>query len=168
MASLLCSKCKTGIRYHGEPEGIEYVVITMRDWDNITSSRFDAKEKQFLEGSKIPKLFRTDTIETDFADSIQKVWRCPECGALMLFDNGGKVVEVFEEDDECEYSVDEVISTFVVFDDYTWTSLCDSMVPDREVADKYQPSFYAAKENERITVRSIGGDYSIMYRKVIV
>lgn len=31
MASIQCDKCRFGIHYHGEPEGIEYIFIKDED-----------------------------------------------------------------------------------------------------------------------------------------
>ena len=88
MASIQCIKCKAGIHYHGEPAGIEYVFIRLEDWDRIITTRFDSMNRQFINGSTFPKLYRTDTIESDFAGFIVKAWKCPECGTFMIFLTG--------------------------------------------------------------------------------
>ena len=104
MASIQCIKCKTGIHYHGEPEGIEYIFIKEKDWDRIITARFDSQNRQYINGSSLPMLYRADTIESDFVDLIVKAWKCPECGTFMFYDEHGRVVTAYEEDKgkECE------------------------------------------------------------------
>lgn len=72
MASIQCTNCKLGIHYHGEPEGIEFILIERKDWDKIISSNFDPKNKKINAQTGYPNLYRTDTIEEDFPNAVKK------------------------------------------------------------------------------------------------
>ncbi len=119
MASIQCSQCKTGIHYHGEPSGIEYTFIKEDDWGKIIISRFDPQNKRFAEGSSVPMLFQTDSIESDFESAIWKAWRCPECGTIMFFDKNGRVIREYKENDFEKYENPDCIHNYIVFDRQT-------------------------------------------------
>ena len=118
MASIQCTKCKTGIHYHGQPKGIEYIFIKECDWDKITSSSFDPKNKQYKSESFPPMLFQADTIEADFEELIEKAWKCPECGCIMIFDVHERVVAAYQEDGCEERENCDISYNYIVFDDY--------------------------------------------------
>lgn len=41
MSSVQCSKCKQGVYYYAEPNGIEFRYINLDDWAKICNSKFD-------------------------------------------------------------------------------------------------------------------------------
>lgn len=167
MASIQCIKCKAGIRYHGEPGGIEYIFIRIEDWDRIITTRFDTKNKQFINGSTFPMLYRTDTIESDFAGLIVKAWKCPECGTFMFFDEHGSVVGAYEEDaKECEKK--NISFDHVVFDDYSWDVLTDSAVANWKIPEQFSPSFRAGLSDSRLTLMQEGEGVIKNYKRMTI
>ena len=143
MASMQCVKCKEGIHYHGEPAGIEYIFIKGEDWDRITNIRFDSKNKQYVNGSSFPLLYRADTIETDFKDLIMKAWKCPVCGTFMFYNEKGNVVRAYEEDDSKECGKEKNGFNHVVFDDYSWDEVTESAVANCKIPTLFNPSIHA-------------------------
>lgn len=136
MASILCSKCHQGIHYHGEPNGIQYVMICKTDWDKIVSSDFDSRQKIIDQTSGYPKLYRTDTIEEDFPESVKKFWKCPHCATLHFFDTDGRVVSVYEPAvlTKEKWGSGHIEGWF--FDDYKWDELTEKMLPDSKLSSK--------------------------------
>ena len=166
MASIQCTKCKTGIRYHGEPEGVEYVFVRVKDWDKITSTSFDPLNKQYANESTIPKLFQSDTIESDFEELIIKAWKCPVCGSIVFFDRHGRVIGTYEErhgENTDEFDPDD---TYVVFDDYSWNALTDLAIPNAKITKQFSPSIYAELNESRITFFMSNGDVKKIYKRV--
>ncbi len=143
MASIQCIKCKAGIHYHGEPEGIEYIFIKKKDWNKIISTRFDSRNKQYINGSSSPALYQTDTIESDFKESIMKAWKCPKCGAFIFFDEHKYVKRIYEEDNRIKYAERPDICEYVVFDDYSWDTITESAIPNRKISKLFNPLIYA-------------------------
>lgn len=86
MASIKCGKCNAAIRYHGEPCGIEYIMISKENWRMMASKVFDSNNKEFCGDGQTPKLYRTDTIEVDFPKMLARYWKCPICGSLHFFE----------------------------------------------------------------------------------
>lgn len=146
MASIQCSKCNTGIHYHGESNGIQYYFIKKNDWKKICTSYFDKYNKIFSEGN-LPKLFRSDTIEEDFSNNIIKAWKCPNCGLMMFFGKNGEIKKEFEPDINNNNNIfpnkPDSYKEYVVFDDYTWDKLTESAIPDNEIAKHYKPTHIA-------------------------
>lgn len=138
MASVLCNKCKMGIHYHSEPQGIEYVYIDQNDWEDICNSAFDTKSK-IMDDNGYPKLYKTDTLEDDFKDRIVKVWRCPNCGSIIKFDREGNVMETYEVSSENDLG--NYLSEGLCFDDYLWDEITEEACPNRELSSK-KPSLY--------------------------
>lgn len=163
MASIQCSSCKHGIHYHGEPNGICYIIIETNDWKEIISSAFDAKSKIFDAQGQYPKLFRSDSIEEDFPDAVKKCWKCPKCGTLMLFDIYGKITGSYAQDNNL--SLCEAIPNFdgVIFDDYQWDKITESSIPNGRIPDYFTPTAHIQMYiNGEITVtgeNSILGHY---------
>lgn len=140
MASLKCSNCGYGIRYHSEPEGVEYIYISKKNWCKICSSKFNAKDKVYNdELKKYPKLFRTDTIEEDFYNEIIKVWKCCKCGTLHAFDKNGKVTNVYVRKEICINN--DVSEEGIFFDDYTWDDITEKSMPNNMLKNQ-NPSGY--------------------------
>ena len=144
MASIQCIKCKAGIHYHGEPEGIEYIFINEKDWDKMISSYFDPLNKQYINESDVPKLFRSDTIESDFEEQlIIKAWKCQACGSIVFFDRHGRTIGTYEENQTEETEWNEPNSNYVVFDDFLWNKLTDSAIPNSKIPQYFKPPIYA-------------------------
>ena len=167
MATLQCTKCKAGIHYHGEPNGVELIFIESADWEKIKSLRFDSMNIQYINGRATPKLFRTDTIEADFDEWIAKAWRCPECGSIMIFDRHGKVTVTYEEDykgvDKLEYN-----NNYAVFDDYQWNKLTDSAIPNSEISNWFNPSYCAIINNSAMLLYDNNRNFVKRYKKIIM
>lgn len=157
MASIQCDKCRFGIHYHGDPEGIEFVFIKNDDWTIISSSKFDPKNKQFRTGQTSPMLYQTDTIELDFEDSIRKAWKCPKCGTIMFFDSQGKITASYEEAFELESLKIDSKYNFVVFDDYSWDVLTESMMPNWKISEQFTPSGMARLTSRELILAESGG-----------
>lgn len=166
MASIQCSKCKMGIHYHGEPDGIEYVFITIRDWTRITASRFNRENKEYFEGSSIPKLFQTDTIEEDFPAAVHKIWKCPHCGSLMIFDGHGKVTEAFENVFTMPDKGRTVTAEYVIFDDYSWNQLTELALPDWKIGTQVSPTLLAGRTDSQIYIYDEDSNLLRVYRKI--
>ena len=167
MASIQCIKCKAGIHYHGEPAGIEYVFIRLEDWDRIITTRFDSMNRQFINGSTFPKLYRTDTIESDFAGFIVKAWKCPECGTFIIFNEHGRAVGAYEEDDkECEKK--KISFDHVVFDDYSWNALTDSAVANWKIPKQFCPSIYAGFYDSGLKLIQSEGEVIKNYKRMTI
>ncbi len=136
MASILCKKCGEGIHYHGEPCGIEYRYIKSYDWDRICGSRFDSTK---TDKSGYPVLYRTDTLDEDFAESIVKIWRCPNCGSLIVFDEKGKMKKIYNESGSSDMG--DVVSEGVAFDDYLWDMITETAASDSSLSSQ-KPTAY--------------------------
>ena len=143
MASILCSKCNTGIHYHSEPQGIEYYFIKQDDWKEICQSKFNPDKKE-MNHTRYPRLYRTDTLEDDFAKSIVKMWKCPNCGTFMLFDNRGNVTKTYEESNVS--FVGESIFEGIYFDDYLWDQITNASKPDISLHGQKPSGFFKLYE----------------------
>lgn len=150
MASIQCSKCNTGIHYHGESNGIQYYFIKKNDWKKICTSYFDKYNKIFSEGN-LPKLFRSDTIEEDFSNNIIKAWKCPHCKLFMFFNRNDEITNEFE---PIKIDNTNIISAstdsqtdYIVFDDFTWDKLTERAIPNNEISSNLC-HYYIAKINE--------------------
>ena len=141
MASVQCPKCRNSIRYHGEPMGIEFVMISSENWERIITSKFNPKEKEYVDSTKYPKLLRTDTIEDDFPGMVIKYWKCNECGSIMFFDGQNRVREIYSEGGNYE-GVLEGGKEYMVFDDYTWDKITEAALPVSSLAGKYNDNKY--------------------------
>lgn len=140
MASVKCNKCGYGIHYHGEPSGIEYTFIVESDWGRITSARFNARSKEYSDDKTAPLLFRSDTIEEDFANALIRFWKCPSCGSLIFFDKEGKVTKTYVPiNHPSSLDITPDISG-IVYDDFSWDSLTEAAIPDAEISQLYPPS----------------------------
>ena len=141
MASVKCSKCGYGIHYHGEPNGTEYIFILKADWEAITSSCFDPKDKVLDSNKDYPKLFQSDTIEEDFPGAVHKYWKCPKCGSLFFFDAEGNVTRMFAPtDQEDSVSISDDIENGVIYDDYSWDALTEASIADNAITEKHLPN----------------------------
>ena len=140
--------------------------VVKKDWNMIGSSRFDPRKKQYADGSPSPKLFQADTIESDFEDIIVKAWKCPECGTFMFFDRQGRVISEYKEDDSKDSKGADVICNYVVFDDYSWSALTDSAVPDWKLTKHFKPKVYAKLSDSKLTLIDTDGYFLKNYKRV--
>lgn len=136
MASIQCKNCKCGIHYHGEPSGIEYVLIDCHDWEEIITAKFDPKNKVIDPQTGYPKLFRTDTIEEDFPDAIKKFWKCQDCGSLIFFDERGRVTTVYSPENDDMLDVAAIGITAFYFDDYQWDEITEAGIPVEQLTEQ--------------------------------
>lgn len=138
MASVLCSNCNTGIHYHSDPNGIEYVYISDEDWNSICESRFNPESK-VIDDKGYPKLFRTDTLESDFESVIHKAWVCPNCKSIITFDAKGNVINTYTSSKEEDLGL--MVSSGIAFDDYLWDRITEDAKPDSNLKNQ-SPTFY--------------------------
>ncbi len=138
MASILCSNCSTGIHYHSEPQGIEYMFFEVEKWKEICNSRFNPQFKE-ISNDGYPKLYKTDTIEEDFKGEFIKLWRCPKCKSLMLFGDNGKVVTCFIPKEKV--LLGNLKLEGLAFADDLWERITEKARPDMELKGQ-QPSVY--------------------------
>lgn len=131
MASIKCRQCGFGIHYNSVPNGIEYIFIKKDKWECIFHSKFRTDICEMDETGQYPKLFRSDTIESDFPDAIEKVWVCPKCKCIHRFDLKGVVTETYKIR-KMEMKSD-VVCEGIVFDDYRWETITESMIPDERL-----------------------------------
>ena len=144
MASVLCSNCNIGIHYHSEPGDVQYIYINSSDWLKICNSAFDQNSK-IIDDHGYPKLFRTDTIEEDFGSLITKVWKCPNCGSIMAFDDEGRVCRTYCKTNE---PLDrKLISEGMAFDDYLWAHITETAKPNGVLKTQSPSSFVRVYEN---------------------
>lgn len=73
MAKLKCSCCGSGIYYHSEANGTEYIFIQVEAWEEMKANGIDALD----ENDYLPNLNPKARFEA---------WRCLECGTFHLFD----------------------------------------------------------------------------------
>lgn len=147
MAGLKCEHCGHGIRYHGEPNGIELIMFSEAAWKSVVESTYDPLHEKIHDEYPVPcpYLYTTDTIYDDFRGFYCKIWKCPQCGTLHVFDNNDitRVIKVFI---PC---VDEVKDDrnagdrFVIYDDMTWEQITELSIPNTEIERYYPPTFYA-------------------------
>lgn len=136
MASVKCGKCDVAIRYHGEPSGIEYIMISKVNWIRMTSKVFDPNNKELCSDGQYPKLYRTDTIETDFPEMLVRYWKCPVCGALHFFDENEKLEKLYVPT-SLELQVEkEVFEEGILFDDYKWDDFTENATPLQKLQGK--------------------------------
>ncbi len=138
MASILCGNCKNGIRYNGSPKGIEYTYFARETWDSICSSSFDPKSKD-MDRRGYPKLYKTDTIESDFKEQLVKAWICPSCGSILCFDELKRVRKTLILKKDVE--IGTVLTEGVAFEDYLWESITDESRSNTELKS-ITPSVY--------------------------
>ena len=147
MASIKCIQCDYGIRYT-EPSGIEYIIITADDWNTICESVFGPNRVQLDETGRYPKLFKSDTIEDDFPGSIKKVWKCPKCGCIHVFDKEGKRIESYHQSNTDDLG--ELIYEGIIFSDYLWEKITDRALPNRELKNQKPNAFLKVFEKGMI------------------
>lgn len=133
MSSIQCNVCKHGIHYHSIPNGTEYRFINIENWQIICNSKFEKSNIKIDDSNIYPKLYRSDTIEEDFSDSIIKFWICPFCGTIIFFDTDGNVTNTFIKTNE-KPDLDDCIEG-IIFDDYSWEDLTDKCLPDKKLKD---------------------------------
>lgn len=164
MASILCSKCSQGIHYHGEPNGIQYAMITKADWDKIKSSKFDPSHKIIDPMNRYPKLFRTDTIEDDFPETVKKFWKCPFCGTLHFFDSEGLVLSAYEpgafENENGDFNNIEGW----YFDDYKWDKLTEEAIPDFLLQERWGSLDEIIISDKNVSMRHANDDHVATYK----
>lgn len=146
MAGLKCNHCGCSIRYHGELDGTELVMFTAEKWREITTSVYDPKNEVIHTEYVIPSpyLYQADTIYDDFKGQYCKIWKCPNCGTLHIFNtkNSLEVVSVYTECNTVTniYGGEE----YVIFDDITWDKITELSIPNKDIPALFKPSFLAA------------------------
>lgn len=152
MAGLKCNHCGNAIRYHGEPNGTELIMFTSKTWKAITDSVYDPTNEVFHTEYVIPSpyLYQADTICSDFKGQFCKIWKCPHCGTLHIFDmiNTCEVVAVYIKCEYSENSIENVSQEYVIFDDIIWDKITELSIPNMELPNLFKPSFYASVNKE--------------------
>ena len=167
MASLQCTNCNNSIRYHGEPRGIEFTMISMENWERIISSVFNPEMKEYLDGTRCPKLYRTDTLENDFPEAIIKYWKCDKCGAIMFFNEQNEIDEIYIE----HVSIEENVSggkEYIVFDDYKWDEITESALPVTTLQGKVLGNKCILLDKKYILIKDDKGNIEGVYANKII
>ncbi len=167
MASLQCQNCKYGIHYHNEPSGIEYVMIEVPDWIHITSAQFDPKNKEIDVKTGYPKLYRTDTIAEDFPNAVRKIWKCPKCGTMILFDKKGKVRTAYIPNEDNVSITREKEWTGICFDDYQWDKLTEAAFPDRQLPEKINEFYEIYISEDELVMKRGRSDKLTKYSRIM-
>ncbi len=167
MASLQCKNCKYGIHYHDEPSGIEYVMIEFPDWIKITSAKFDLENKVIDIKTGYPKLYRTDTIAEDFPNAVRKFWKCPKCGALIFFDEKGKVKAEYIPNGDDTQVTSGIEWTGIAFDDYHWDELTEAALPDKQLIVGISGFYEIYISEDELVLKHGTGDKLTRYRRIM-
>ena len=150
MAGLKCINCGNGIRYHDEPNGIEYTIFSEDAWKKVITTEYDPNNEMIHTEWLVPGpyLYQADTIWEDFKNEYQEAWVCPKCGTIAVFVKGGIQVESvcvpFDEDIETAPNG----TSYVVFSDYLWDEITDLSIPVSKIPDTYKPSFVAVANDD--------------------
>ena len=172
MAGLKCSHCGEGIRYHGMPNGIEHTVFTLKNWEKIVSTVYDPNNERIHEewNTPVPYLYRSDTIWEDFEDDYFEVWVCPYCGTIAVFDNSRLHVKAVYTPINENIAVDKRAEKFVVFSDYDWEKIEDSLIPVSEIPNKFKASYYAMANSNYVWLfgSQSESDCSKVYKRIVI
>ena len=156
MAGLKCEHCGHSIRYHGESNGIELIMFCESAWQNIIESVFDPNDvKMHTEYPvPIPYQYTADTIYDDFNGTYSKIWRCPNCGALHIFDMKDitRVTAVFVPCEDHTESLKGTKSLFILYDDIAWDKLTELSIPTAEIEQYYPPTYYALLDERSLAL----------------
>ena len=162
MASLRCSNCGEGIHYHSLPQDIEYIYFSNNMWKEICKTKFDKNNKVMDESGAYPKLYRTSTIENDYAHQFSKIWKCPICGTMHVFSDEVSVDKVFVKDDVVD--VGAFIEEGVMFGDYLWSEVIDQDISNDQLS-LIEPTFYVRWSSENMIIsKSIDFSNKEIYR----
>lgn len=148
MASILCKKCDIGIHYNSDPQGIEYIFIEKEKWKEICNSQFDP-QKKVLDSVGYPRLYQADTIEEDFSGDITKVWKCPNCGSIIVFGTDGCVLKTYVETGDIGQDI--LQKEGIAFDDCNWDRITEMAKPDVELKGE-MPTVYVKVFDDGILV----------------
>ncbi|MBQ1863241.1 MAG: hypothetical protein II561_10750 [Thermoguttaceae bacterium] len=156
MASLKCGKCKEGIHYHGEPNGIELHVFSSDVWKEVIESKYNPEapkmHTEYLTPS--PYFYTSETILHDFKGMYCDIWRCPNCGTLHVFDaaDGNRVASTYVPA-ETPFEVDTNQSfTHVIYDDFAWFEFYETPTPNTELEQNIPPTYYAVVSGNRLAL----------------
>ena len=170
MAGLKCSNCGGSIRYHGIPNGIEYTVFPIENWNKIISCIYNPDDERIHEEWPVPGpyLYRTDTIWEDFKDDYFEVWVCPHCGTLEVFDNSGVHVKAVYRINDDKIKIDNNAKKYIAFSDYVWEKVTESSIPVSEIPDKYESSYYIIANSDYVWLfeSNFESNYSKVYKRI--
>ncbi len=137
MASLKCSVCGSGIHYHSEPEGIQFIFFKDSDWGKMMSMSLTS-----------------DEIESENHGSYLYAWKCPSCGAFAFFDADWHVNMIFKliSEDISSKEIHQNLDTGLLFDDYLWNRITEDSIPVKDIIDKYSGFYYVAKNEHAMFI----------------
>ena len=75
----------------------------------------------------------------------------------MFFDIHGNVIATYEESLDKKCLTEEPDYNYVVFDDYSWDVLTESMIPNWKICQKFTPSMKARITNSELIVADADG-----------
>ena len=154
MAGIECSKCCSSIRYHGEPNGIQFVVFTDKMWNTVITSTYDKNNEKIHNewSSPEPYLYRADTIWWDFPKMFQYAWVCPKCGTIILFKNDGIFIESTYAPIENTLDESPNGSSFIVISDYIWDEITDLSIPTKDIPTRFAPTYSVVANDKYLWV----------------
>ena len=172
MAGLKCSYCGGSIRYHDMPNGIEHTVFSMKNWEKLVSTVYDANNERMHEEWNVPGpyLYRADTIWEDFEDDYFEVWICPHCGTVAVFDNSGIHVRAVYTPIKDVVEINRYAEKYVVFSDYEWEKIADSSIPVSEIPTKFKISYHIIANDDYIWLLSsdFESDCCKVYKRIAI
>lgn len=144
MASLKCSKCGFGMHYHDEPNGIEYIIIAQDNWSALKDYSFDNNGLNYMPN--------VDEIELLLPTFIIKVWKCPVCGTIAMFDNSNIQVNAVYVQAINGFEVHLCGNVYYAFSDYSWDKLTELPIKINEVAGKCEPDYVLYEQDKHVDV----------------
>lgn len=172
MSGLKCSVCGGSIRYHGIPNGVQYTVFPLKNWEKIISTVYDPNNERIHEewNTPGPYLYRSDTIWEDFEDDYFEVSVCPHCGTLAVLDYDGIHVKAVYTPINENIAVDKRSEKFIVFSDYDWEKIENSLIPVSEIPNKFKASYYVAANGDYVWLfnSQSESDCSKVYKRIAI
>ncbi len=110
-----------------------------------------------------PKLFRTDSLESDFESAINKVWVCPNCKSVITFDTKGNVIDTYILTKEKNLGL--MVFSGIAFDDYLWDQITEETKPDSDLKNQSPSVYVQIMEHGIIVSRNKRFDDSTYYSK---
>ena len=120
MASLKCSNCGEGIRYHDEADGTQYIVFPEKIWNNLMESKMFVS-RYILDGT----------------NDYHIAWKCKKCGTIHIFkQENTEVLSVYrpiEIDNANMYQN----ARYVVFSDLDWDTITEDQIYGTDISEKF-------------------------------
>ena len=116
MASLKCSFCGEGIRYHDEADGTQYIVFRDMDWEILKKSELYVS-RYMLDGNQEYFL----------------IWKCKKCGTIHVFKDGGNAVTSAYKPIESRKNHITSGENYIAFSDYDWDTMTETRIYGKDI-----------------------------------